>query len=80
MFFRGRPGNPVILEGEDDTPGSWGGVYLGGRFRIEGTLITNGGEFILPGASELADVISAIPVKDNKYHIMTNTTISNSAG
>jgi hypothetical protein len=80
IYCRGRQGNPVILDGEAGTPGSWGGVYLAGRFRFEGTIIRNGGEFILPGATELANVISAIPSGASWYREMIYSTISDSAG
>ena len=80
IFLRGREGNPVILEGEEDTPGSWGGVYLSGRFRIEGTIIRNGGEFILPGATERANVISAIPIGATGYREMVYSNVSDSDG
>ena len=30
LIIKGTAENPVILDGELGTPGSWGGVYLGG--------------------------------------------------
>lgn len=80
LSFRGIANEPIILDGEAGTPGSWGGVYLGGRFGIEHVIIKNGGEFILPGATEKANVVSATPTGSNEFREMLNTTIANSAG
>ena len=54
--------------------------YLAGRFRIEGTVIRNGGEFILPSATERANVISAIPAGALWYREMVYSTVSDSYG
>ena len=78
---RGLSGEPIILDGEAGTPGSWGGVFLGGnRFGFEHVIIKNGGEFVLPGATEKANVVSAAPDAPNDSREMIHTTISNSAG
>ena len=79
VFFRGRLNNPVVLEGETDEPGSWGGVFMAGKFRIEGTTIKNGGEYLLPGATELANFVSAL-TEVNQYHIMVESDLIGSAG
>lgn len=81
--FSGTIENPVILEGEDDEPGSWGGVYLGGGdgwFQIKHTTISNGGEFILPGATEKANVVSAYTGNWQNQIQFHDNTISGSAG
>jgi hypothetical protein len=81
--FSGTADNPVILEGEVDEPGSWGGVYFGGGdgwFQIKHSIIRNGGEFILPGATEKANVISAYTGQWTDLVQFHDNTISGSAG
>ncbi len=80
LYFLGTPSKPIILDSELGTPGTWGGIYLGSNYRIENTIIKNGGEFLLPNASEMANIVSAIPAGDNGVYIMQESTISNSAG
>ncbi|MBC2717339.1 MAG: hypothetical protein HF978_18700 [Desulfobacteraceae bacterium] len=81
-FFeaRGTVDNPVILDGDTGTPGSWGGLYLGGYFRIDHCSILNGGEFLLPDASEKANVVYAYNGPGNNGNRMHNSTVANSAG
>jgi len=75
MYLTGSPTKPVVLDSEAGTPGSWGGIYLGGGFRIENAIINNGGEFLLSGASEKANIISAIPIGGAALEVFNNTTI-----
>jgi hypothetical protein len=78
--IKGEPGNPVIFDGEAGTPGSWGGLMLADGFRIEHLIIKNGGEFILPNATEKANIVSAYIRGNGDQEIFRNSTISNSAG
>jgi len=80
ISMRGTENEPIILDGEAGTPGSWGGVYLGTPYGLEHVIIKNGGEFILPNATEKANVISATPDEQSQFLEMINTTISHSAG
>jgi hypothetical protein len=76
----GEENNPVIFEGEMDTPGSWGGLMLVDGFRINHLIIKNGGEFVVPEATERANIISAY-IKDNiQSQTFTNSQILNSGG
>lgn len=79
ISLRGTQAEPIILEGEDDSPGSWGGLYLGTYGGFEHVIIRNGGEFVLPNATEEANIVSAVPA-DEEIFEMVNSTISNSAG
>lgn len=81
--FAGTEEQPVIFEGEEDSPGSWGGVYLGGGdgwFDVNHTIFRNAGEFILPGATEIANIISAYTGSWTNLIRFTNNTISGSSG
>jgi len=80
LIINGTAENPVILDGELGTPGSWGGVYLGGEFQINHAIIKNGGEFLLPDASERANIVSAFNGRDDAPNSIKNTTIASSAG
>ena len=81
ISLRGIASHPIILDSEAGTPGTWGGLYLGtSRFGMEHVIIRNGGEFVLPNATEEANIVSASPESDNDFREMINTTISNSAG
>ena len=83
LLWLGTEDEPIILEGENDEPGSWGGIYLGGTdayFKLDHCIIRNGGEFILPGATEKANVISAYQAGWYDLILFTNNTISGSAG
>ena len=72
--------NPVTLDNEAGTPGSWGGLMLIGRFRIDRLIVNNGGEFVLPNATEKANIISNFPFGDGYNRLFVNSTVSNSAG
>ena len=78
----GEQDNPVIFEGETDTPGSWGGLVLEGNFNINYLQVKNGGEFLLPGASNKGNVFFDFTSADNTsyYQTFSNSTISGSAG
>jgi hypothetical protein len=83
ITFAGEADHPVILEGESDVAGSWGGVYLGGLdgwFDITHTIIRNGGEFIIDDATERANVIANYKGFNGVQLNFTNCTISDSAG
>ena len=80
FHIAGTSENPVIFDSEDGTPGSWGGMLLEGRFKIEHFIIRNGGEFLLPNATETANIISNYPFGDGAQQIFENSTVSNSAG
>ena len=78
--IQGTQSNPVIFDGHTDTPGSWGGFLLEGYFRINGLVIKNAGEFILPGATERANIVSKYNLSLYDQQYLTNSEISNSAG
>lgn len=81
--FDGEADNPVILEGETDAPGSWGGVFLGGQdgwFEVRHTIIRNGGEFILDDATEKANVSIWYRGLEPDPTVFTNNTVSGSDG
>ncbi len=78
--IKGEEDVPVIFEGETDTPGSWGGMMLADGFRITHLIIKNGGEFILPDATEKANIISAYVKSDIQSQIFTDSQILNSGG
>ncbi|WP_424961170.1 PKD domain-containing protein [Ekhidna sp.] len=52
----GTAANPVILDGETGTSGSWKGIELLGTYRIEHSTITNGGSSAYIGA-DAANVV-----------------------
>jgi hypothetical protein len=82
VFFEafGTAENPIIIEGEDGTPGSWGGIYIeSASFRMQHCTIKNGGEFILPGASEPANFVNNSRESFGTY-LIQNCTFSGSAG
>ena len=78
--IKGTQENPVIFEGIEDVPGSWGGFLLEGYFRINGLIVTNGGGALLPGASELANIVSKYNLSNYQNQFLTNSEISKSAG
>ena len=76
----GTAEDPVILDSEAGTPGTWGGIYLNGGFDIKHAIIRNGGEFVLPNATEKANIVTAVTDDLEPLYRMSYTTISNSAG
>lgn len=78
--IEGTSENPVIFDGEDGIPGSWGGMMLAGRFNINNLVIRNGGEFILTDATEKANLVFNYISGDLGSQMFENSTISNSAG
>ena len=78
--FRGTEERPVIIDGEAGTPGSWGGIYMASEFRIEHAIIKNGGGFLLPNASEKANIVSAFNGNESAPNKLINSTISDSDG
>jgi hypothetical protein len=78
--FLGTAEKPVILDGEAGTPGSWGGIYMASEFQIEHTIIKNGGGFLLPNATEKANIVSAFNGRDDAPNRLINSTISDSEG
>lgn len=80
--FNGISDDPIVLEGESDSPGSWGGIYLGGvdgYFDIRHTTIRNGGEFIIDDATERANVIANYTGVYSSLVKFTNCTVSGGA-
>ncbi len=75
----GETEKPVIMEGENDTPGAWGGMILEGDFDINYLQIKNGGEFMQPGANNSSNVYFN-NVGIGVFQIFNNSTISGSAG
>ena len=51
-----------------------------GEFQMEHTTISNGGEFLLPNASEKANIVSAFNGDESAPNYIRNCTISNSTG
>ena len=80
LGIEGTADNPVIIEGENDTPGSWGGMLLAWNFRVDNLIVKNGGQFIIPGGSEKANIVSNYNETKDGGLFVKNTTISNSAG
>ena len=58
--IKGTAQNPVIFDSESGIPGSWGGIFLraqsSGWWDIDHFIIRNGGGFVLPNATEKANV------------------------
>ena len=82
LSIEGEVDNPVIFEGEDDAPGSWGGLVLDGSFNINYLQVKNGGEFLLPNASIKGNIYfnyTAFGVVDF-FKTFNNGLISGSAG
>jgi len=76
----GTADNPVIIAGEEDRPGSWGGIFIRtNKFLLDHCIIKNGGEFILPGATYPANIVNSYQ-GPSFPNAVTNSTISNSAG
>jgi len=81
LRMKGTADKPIIIEGYENKSGSWGGLFLGGRFDIEHVIIKNGGEYILENATERANIVSAYPSGGSgKPDWFKNNTVSNSAG
>ena len=82
LKVEGEVDNPVIFEGETATSGSWGGLVLGGNFNIDYLQVKNGGEFLLPGAGNKANIFFDFTSIDNNDYFKTfnNSTISGSEG
>lgn len=80
--IEGTAENPVIMEGEIDSPGSWGGFLLEGNYNISHLNVKNGGEFLLPGASEKANIYYDFRnlINTDQNSVMQNTTVSGSDG
>jgi len=53
---------------------------LSGSFQIDNLIIRNGGEFILPGATEKANITTNYIGGDFNNQYLRNSTISNSSG
>jgi len=75
----GESEKPVILEGENDTQGSWGGLILEGDFDIDYLQIRNGGEFAQPGANSASNLFFN-NVGTGVLQNFNNSTFSGSAG
>ena len=81
LEINGTSANPVIFDSESGTPGTWGGLLLGGDFQIENLVIRNGGGFKLPNASEKANIVSNYTdMISGPQQYMRNSTISGSSG
>jgi len=80
LVILGEPGKPVIMDGETGTPGSWGGLMLRGGYRIEYLDIRNGGQYVLPDATEKANVVSSFVQSYSDKLKFENCSVSNSAG
>lgn len=82
--FKGTAENPVILESETGLPGSWGGVLFrapgNGYWQINHCTIIDGGGYLLPGATEKANMISDYSGFNETLIQFSNNTISHSAG
>ncbi len=82
--FVGTAENPVILEGVIDAPGSWGGILFKteayGYMDVRHCIIKNGGEFVLPGATEKANFSYFNNGFDSNLIKFNNCTVSGSAG
>lgn len=79
--IKGTAENPVILDSELGTPGTWGGMYLAGRFTVDHLIIKNGGQFTL--ADNLnglkANIVSAYNGFYENSIFINFTTVENSA-
>jgi hypothetical protein len=77
LFIKGSAEKPVIIEGETDSPGSWGGMYLF-NYRAEHLIVKNGGGMVIPDAPGPANIISNYTSVAEL--IFNNVSIVNSAG
>jgi len=80
LNIQGTQENPVIIDGEAGSSGSWGGMLLQGYYRIEHLIVRNGGEFILDEATEKANIISDFQESNPASCFFINSTVSNSSG
>ena len=53
---------------------------LAESFQIEHLVVQNGGEFLLPNATEKANIVSAYIRSDGDSQTFSNCTVSSSAG
>jgi len=79
LYIRGSAEKPVIIEGETDTPGSWGGMYLT-HYSVEHLIIKNGGGMVIPEATGPANIISHYQGGEIPPPTFNNVSIMNSAG
>ncbi len=80
----GTANDPVIFDSESGTPGSWGGMLLytvgDGWWDIDHFIIRNGGGFVIPNATEKANVSTYHTGFYTSLIKFTNSTIENSDG
>ena len=84
IIIKGTAENPVIFDSESGTPGSWGGIFLraqsDGWWQINHLIVRNGGGFILPNATEKANVSVAYSGSRSTLIRFTNSTVEDSDG
>lgn len=82
--INGSASEPVVFDSESGTPGSWGGILLysvgDGWWDIDHFEIRNGGGFIIPNATEKANVSTYHTGFYTNLIKFTNSTIENSDG
>jgi K319L-like, PKD domain len=82
--INGTAQNPVIFDSESGTPGSWGGIFLraqnSGWWDFNYFIIRNGGGFVLPSATEKANMSVAYTGSLPTLINFTNSTVENSDG
>lgn len=77
LRIKGTAENPVIIEGEEDTPGFWGGMALR-AYSAEHLIVKNGGGITIPGTYERGNIISYYESETIPF-VFNNVSINNSA-
>ena len=82
LEIKGTAENPVVIEGEEDNPGSWGGAYLRGLYIVKHAKFINGGGFPLADdlGTETGNVVTAFNGTQEQLALLDNCTFENSAG
>ncbi len=82
LRVNGTAENPVVFEGEENTPGSWGGAYLRGLYIVKYAEFKNGGGFTLADDlnDETANVVTVFNGTQEQLALIENCTIENSTG
>ncbi|MCZ6701518.1 MAG: hypothetical protein O6940_00595, partial [Ignavibacteria bacterium] len=82
LRINGTAEKPVIIEGEEESQGSWGGAYFKGLYTVRHTTFRNGGGFPLADDlnSETANVVTAYNGFLEDIALIENCTLENSAG
>lgn len=81
---KGTSAEAITFEGVGNTPGSWNGISMRGRYQMEYCTINNGGQAALAIGAEKANVLfnshSSFVIYPQMDYSFENNTVSNSAG